>query len=99
MDSFVNPSPLFKEKVTDFIVWYLACGGGGGGGKGHNFLGGGFGGGQDFLDKIWGRATFMGPHFLVFSALFPSEIDDHSFKSTFSKIKKSLLLLKECQFG
>ena len=31
----------------------------------------------------------MGPHFLVFSALFPSEIDDHSFKSTFSKIKKS----------
>ena len=41
----------------------------------------------------------MGPHFLVFSALFPSEIDDHSFKSTFSKIKKSLLLLKECQFG
>ena len=41
----------------------------------------------------------MGPHFLVFSALFPSEIDDRSFKSTFSKIKKSILLLKECQFG
>ena len=30
MDSFVNPPPLFKEKVTDFIVWYLAWGGGGG---------------------------------------------------------------------
>ena len=28
MDSFVNPSPLFKEKVTDFIVLYLACLGG-----------------------------------------------------------------------
>lgn len=25
MDSFVNLSPLFKEKVTDFVVWYFCC--------------------------------------------------------------------------
>ena len=25
MDSFVNLSPLFKEKVTDFVLSYFCC--------------------------------------------------------------------------